>query len=211
MFLAVGVMAATGRERLWPVLVPAAVIALGLGGLPLTGGALTKDVAKGFLGDGLASTLAFASSAATTLLMLHFLRRLIASMAADSGARAPAGLTWPWLAMAAASLVLPWALFLTVPNDVVPKALAPASLWSALLPVLVGAALAVGLDRIARRLPGIPEGDIAVALDGLGRMGDASGAVLERLDTFVRRWAVAGIVLIGVSALFGWALASSLI
>ncbi len=203
-------MAATGRERRWPVLVPAAVIALGLGGLPLTGGALTKYVAKGFLGEGLASTLAFASSAATTLLMLHFLRRLMASMAADSGARAPAGLTWPWLAMAAASLVVPWGLFLTVPNDVVPKALAPASLWSALMPVLVGVALAVGLDRIARRLPSVPEGDIAVALDGLGRMGDASGAVLERLDTFARRWAVAGIVLIGVAALFGWALASSL-
>jgi hypothetical protein len=143
--------------------------------------------------------------------MLHFLRRLMASMSADSGARAPAGLTWPWLAMAAASLVVPWGLFLAVPNDVVPKALAPPSLWSALLPVLVGAALAVGLDRIARRLPRIPEGDMAVALDGLGRVGDAAGLLLERLDTFARRWAVAGIVLIGVAALFGWALASRLI
>jgi formate hydrogenlyase subunit 3/multisubunit Na+/H+ antiporter MnhD subunit len=210
LFLCVGVMAATGRERRWQVILPAAVIALGLGGLPLTGGALTKYAVKGLIGEGLASALAFGSSAATTLVMLHFLRRLMANMAVDAGARAPAGLAWPWLTMAVASLAAPWGLFLYVPNEVVPKALAPASLWSALLPVLVGAGLALGLDRMARRLPRVPEGDIGpAALAGLGQVGAASGAVLERGDAFVRQWAVAGIVLITVAALFGWALAVS--
>ena len=45
LFLAVGVVAATGA-RLWPVLLPAAVLALGFGGLPLTGGALAKLAVK---------------------------------------------------------------------------------------------------------------------------------------------------------------------
>jgi multicomponent Na+:H+ antiporter subunit A len=42
LFLAVGVSAASGARRLWPVLLPAAVVALGFGGLPLTGGFLAK-------------------------------------------------------------------------------------------------------------------------------------------------------------------------
>ena len=38
LFLSVGVIAATGRRYLWPMLLPTALIAVGLGGLPLTGG-----------------------------------------------------------------------------------------------------------------------------------------------------------------------------
>ena len=209
LFLAVGVMAATGRQRRWSVLIPAGMIALGLGGLPLTGGALTKYMSKGLVGDGLAGALAFVSSVATTLLMLHFLRRLMENTAEDATARAPVGLVWPWLAMAATSLVVPWGLFLTVPNDTLPKALESTALLSALWPVLIGAGLALGLDRIAWPLPRIPAGDVAVALHGLGRVGEASGALLERGDAFARHWAVAGIVLIAVVALFGWTIAVS--
>ena len=46
LFLAVGVAAATGTRRFWSLLLPVAVLSVGLGGLPLTGGALTKHVAK---------------------------------------------------------------------------------------------------------------------------------------------------------------------
>jgi hypothetical protein len=42
LFLAVGVAQTTSARRLWPVLLPAAVLAVCLGGLPLTGGALAK-------------------------------------------------------------------------------------------------------------------------------------------------------------------------
>lgn len=52
LFLAVGV-AAAGSARSMLVLIPATVIALGLGGLPLTRGALAKLAVKGPLGDGL--------------------------------------------------------------------------------------------------------------------------------------------------------------
>src|ERR1700733_13670536 len=42
LFLAVGVAQVTNARRLWPVLLPAALIALGLGGLPLAGGAAPR-------------------------------------------------------------------------------------------------------------------------------------------------------------------------
>jgi multicomponent Na+:H+ antiporter subunit A len=45
LFLAIGLAALAGA-RLAPVLIPAAVLALGLGGLPLTGGALAKLAVK---------------------------------------------------------------------------------------------------------------------------------------------------------------------
>ena len=52
LFLAVGVVAVTSAHRLRPTLILAAVLALGLGGLPLTGGALAKLAVKAPLGDG---------------------------------------------------------------------------------------------------------------------------------------------------------------
>jgi formate hydrogenlyase subunit 3/multisubunit Na+/H+ antiporter MnhD subunit len=52
LFLAVGVTAVTAARRLRPTLLLAAVLALGLGGLPLTGGALAKLAVKAPLGDG---------------------------------------------------------------------------------------------------------------------------------------------------------------
>src|SRR5215813_5914354 len=76
LFLAIGV-AATAGPRLWLVLIPSGVLALGLGGFPLTGGALAKLALKGQFGDGLVGTLATVSAAGSTLLMIHFLRRLV--------------------------------------------------------------------------------------------------------------------------------------
>src|SRR5215470_14672547 len=75
LFLAVGVAINAGGA-LWRVLIPGAVLALGLGGLPVTGGALTKLAVKTQLGAGLVGTLTTISAAGSTLLMLHFLRRL---------------------------------------------------------------------------------------------------------------------------------------
>ena len=56
------------------VLLPAAVLALGLGGLPLTGGALAKLAVKASLGDGVVGVLAIFAAIGSTVLMLHFLR-----------------------------------------------------------------------------------------------------------------------------------------
>ena len=93
LFLAAGVIATTGRRRLWLMLLPAAILALGVGGLPLTGGALAKLAVKPVLGDGWVELLAILSAIGTTLLMLHFLHRLLAASAAqDASASAPIGL-----------------------------------------------------------------------------------------------------------------------
>lgn len=206
LFLAVGVVMLTGRRHLWTMLVPAAVIALGLGGLPLTGGALTKYAAKDLLGDGLVGTVAVVSSVATALLMIHFLRRLSAAAAPEPDARAPAALIVSWLAMAVASVAAPWALYLAIPIRTPTTALASTALWSGLWPVLAGGVLAVVLNRLGRKLPRIAPGDLGIALGSLKWACVSTGLLFERTDAFLRRWPVASIALVAVSLLFGWAL-----
>ncbi|WP_051391256.1 proton-conducting transporter membrane subunit [Paraburkholderia mimosarum] len=207
LFLAVGVVALTGAGSLRRVLLPTAVIALGLGGLPLTGGALAKYAAKDLLRGDLAGSLAVASSVATTLLMLHFVRCLRATAATDAHARAPAPLALAWLAMVLASLLGPWVLYLHIPVGTLPDALAPAALWSALWPVLAGAALAIGWDRWRRKAPRVPVGDVGVILRELQRAAAAVGRFAQGADAFVREWSVSCLTLLLAALLFGGLLA----
>src|ERR1700730_6676501 len=203
LFLSVGVIAATGSRRLWPMLLPAAIIAVGLGGLPLTGGSLAKIVVDGPLGDGTASKIATLSAVGTTLLMLQFLRSLAKTVSQDPEATAAAGLVWPRLATAAVSLVVPWTLYLAVPSGTLPDPLAPAVLWKALWPVLLGALLAIALWRWARWLPRVPEGDVVVALDGGVQVAVACGKTLERMDSALRQWPAAAVSLLILTIAFG--------
>src|SRR5262245_40444318 len=69
LFLAVGVYAATGARRAWPILVPVTVLALSLGGLPLTGGALAKYAVEGPIGEGLAGVVADGCGAGREVVM----------------------------------------------------------------------------------------------------------------------------------------------
>jgi formate hydrogenlyase subunit 3/multisubunit Na+/H+ antiporter MnhD subunit len=206
LFLAVGVVAATGARRLSPVLLPASVLALSLGGLPLTGGALAKLAVKAPLGDGVVGLLATLSAAGTTLLMLHFLGCLVPTAAPDAQGTAPARLVLPWLATALAAVAVPWTLYLTIGSGTLSEALAPAELWTALWPVLVGGVLAVGLRRWGNRLPRIPEGDVVVVANGASGVADASGDALERLDVLLRQWPVAGLTLLALAILVGAAM-----
>ena len=201
LFLSVGVIAATSSRRLWPTLLPPAIIAVGLGGLPLTGGALAKFVADELLGDSTASTIATLSAVGTTLLMLQFLRSLAKSASHAPQARPAAGLVWPWLLTAAVSLVIPWTLYLTVPRGTLPDPLSPAVLWKALWPVLLGAVLAIALWW--RPLPRIPKGDIIVALDGGMRMAVTWGKALERMDGVLRQWPAATVSLLILTIALG--------
>jgi len=206
LFLAVGVTAATAAQRMRPTLVLAGVIALGIAGLPLTGGALAKLAVKPLLGDGLAYTVATVSSIASALLMLHFVRRLGANCAQDPQAVAPAGQSWPWLATAAAAIAIPWVLYLALPIGSWSDALGAKALWSGLWPVLVGAALAVGLAGLGERVPRVPEGDVVVVLDCACRASVGWGAAVERTDAFLRRWAVAGLSLLTLAIVLGAAM-----
>ena len=203
LFLAIGVAATAGAARPWPVMVPAAVLALGIAGLPLTGGGLAKLAVKDPLGDGMAASLAALSAVASAWLMIHFLRRLRASVSAGGGA-APAGLVLPWLCTAAASVAVAWMLYpLAVSAGASPDALSPKVLAAAIWPILAGAALATVTRRWGPRPPRLPAGDIVVALEAAASAAAGWTGRLERADAILRRWPVAGTMLLGLAVLLG--------
>ena len=201
LFLSVGVIAATGRKHLWLTLLPTALIAVGLGGLPLTGGGLAKLVVDGPLGDGTASKIATVSAVGTTVLMLQFLRSLLNHVSHDPEATAATGLVVPWLVVAAGSIIMPWTLYLAIPGGILPDPLALASVWKALWPVLLGAVLTIALWRQARWFGRGGEGEIMMVERRAAKAALACGKAVERIDEALRSWQVAGIsllILVGV-------------
>jgi formate hydrogenlyase subunit 3/multisubunit Na+/H+ antiporter MnhD subunit len=144
LFLAVGVIAASGPARRAVVLVPAMLLCLGLGGLPLTGGAIAKYAVKDQL---------------------------------DVGVVGPTA-----------------------------AALIPKALWASLWPVALGAGLAFALRGWAERLPKIPQGDIAVAIDHASRAALAGGPLYDRFDAVIRAWPAATLALLLTVIAFGAAL-----
>ena len=207
LFLLVGVVAATGRGRLRGALVLAALLAAGLGGLPFTGGAIAKYAVKDPLGEGWAATAAAVSAIGTTLLMLHFLRRVSAGCADAPDARASAGLALPWLTMAIAALVLPWVLYGTLSLGEAASTLTAKALWATLWPVLAGATLLYALARAESLLPRIPQGDIAVVIDGAVRRAVAVNGAFVRADGALRQWPVASALMVVIAIVLAAALA----
>ncbi len=206
LFLAVGVAAVSGGRARWLVIGPAVLLALGFGGMPLTGGWLAKEAVKPELGEGLVGTLSALSAAGSTLLMLHFARRLAAGFPQDATARPPAGMVLPWLAMAAAAVVLPWLLFAAAAGGTWAAVLAPAALAKALWPVLLGAFALWPLARWGGRLPAIPEGDIIHPARRVIRATAPLGAALARGEAVLRGWAVAGLALLLLTFALGLAM-----
>ncbi len=204
LFLAIGVAAAAG-SRLWPVLIPAAVLALGLAGLPLTGGMLAK-LLKAQLGEGVIGIFAALSTAGSVLLMLHFLRCLVQTTPRDPATAAPTGLVRPWLIMASTAVTVPWALYPTAGSGTLLDALALGTLWAALWPALIGGVLAVGLWRWAYRLPRVPEGDVVVVGEAAIRATAPWGEAIERADGYLRQWPVAGLSLLTLVIILGAAM-----
>lgn len=193
LFLAIGIVERARGQWLWLVIVPTAVIGLGLGGLPLTGGAVAKAAIKDPLGSGLIGTLSMLSAAASTLLMLHFVLRLRATAAArDAASRIPLALLLPWLAVALAALVLPWLLYASATGKPVTALFELAALWESLWPVLLGAALALALSRLPRALPSIPPGDIVAFGRALPDLMRNVGRGVLRMEGGLAQWPVAG-------------------
>ena len=195
LFLAIGVCA-TAVRRLWPVVIPAAVLALGLGGLPLTGGMLAKLAAKAQLGDGVVGIFATLSSVGSTLLMLHFLYRLAQTAPEDPAKGAPTTLVRPWLVMAVAAVAVPWILYPTIESGSLLAAVGRTTLWAALWPALIGGVLAVGLWRWRDRMPRVPEGDIVVVGERAMRATICWSEAIERADDYLQQWPVASLLLL---------------
>jgi formate hydrogenlyase subunit 3/multisubunit Na+/H+ antiporter MnhD subunit len=204
LFLAIGVAAVSG-PRLWLVLIPAGVLALGLGGLPFTGGALAKLAVKAQLGEGIVGTLTALSAAGSTMLMLHFLYRLVLTSPRARGT-APAGITSPWLIMVFASVAVPWILYPGGATGTLPELLALGSLWSALWPVLIGGLLAGLLWRWGDHLPRLPAGDVVVVGEAAMSQTATLGGVVERADGRLQRWPVASVSLLVLVIILGAAM-----
>lgn len=201
LFLAIGAAGAGGTRRRWSVLLPAAILGLGLAGLPLTGAGLAKAAVKPLLGGGAVALLASLAAAGTALLMLHFLSRLAAMRPQRSEAEAAPGLVRPWLAAALAAIALPWLLYPAASGQAGADTLTPGAAWGALWPVLLGGAAAALLYR--RRLPRVPEGNLLAAARSAMRVTVEWSAALERADEVLRRWPVAGLMLLSIALALG--------
>ncbi len=195
MFMAVGVIAMSATDRRRPTLLLAALVALGLGGLPLTGGALAKLAIKEPLGDGLLGILTALSSIGTTVLMVHFLVRLARTAAPPTGLAPAPGCLMPWRITALAAIGVPWLLFYLGGGDLI-GAVAAGALLEAAWPVAVGVVLAFALARWGYRLPHIPPGDVVVPMERAFRAGYSIGAILERVDGQLRQWPAAALSLV---------------
>jgi formate hydrogenlyase subunit 3/multisubunit Na+/H+ antiporter MnhD subunit len=203
LFLGVGIVGATGTRHLWRVLVPMALLALSLAGLPLTSGALAKFATKPLFGEGLTALFATLSAAGSALLMMHFLGRLRPLAHESPGATPRAGLVLAWATVAAASFIVPWVLFLDVTSYALIETLGAKALWAAAWPIAVGFLLALLLRRFDGGIPRIPEGDVIVLLERLQPAVARLGGALERTDEMLRRWPVAGLVLLTLVIAFG--------
>jgi formate hydrogenlyase subunit 3/multisubunit Na+/H+ antiporter MnhD subunit len=207
LFLGLGVIEQSRSRGLWPVLLPAAVIALGLAGLPLTGGALAKLAVKEPLGEGLIGAFAMLSTVGSTLLMLHFLR-LIWQPQTRTGEEAENGamLVVPWLAIALATFALPWLLYTAVTNAPVFDMLAPTNLWDSAWPVVAGGLAALVLRHWERALPSIPAGDVLILGRAAAHFAEKLGAGMERIDGYLRRWPAASVALLVIAAMLAGAM-----
>ena len=191
LFLGVGLALAMGPAGRALVLPLAFLLALGFGGLPPTGGALAKAAVKPELGAGLAAMAGMLSALGSTALMLHFVQRLRAAMLEAPAERLHWGLGGPWLVLALAALLLPWALYDIATGK------APEGLWSitTIAPVLAGAVFALFWSRIFHRVPEVPAGDVLVFAERGSPMRDAAARAVVRLEDATRPWPVAGIAL----------------
>jgi len=196
LFLGLGVALATGPRRLGWVLAPIWLLALSLGGLPLTGGWLAKAAIKGQLGEGALAALAAVSAAGTTMLMLHYVGRMQAMARAQAPGSAPAGLVLPFAATALAGMILPWALY---PGEIA-DALTAKALYGAIWPVALGVLGAAALRRWGRGLPDIPPGDVLVFAErGFTAAAGPTGLVADGVERRLRHWPSAGVALLGLA------------
>lgn len=205
LFLCLAVIAPAGLPYRWQVLLPATVLALGLAGLPFTGGALAKVAVKAPLGDGIVGMLAMLSAIGSAFLMSHFLRCLLRNTPHSQEA-VRTELLVPWLAVALASVVLPWMLFPLLKNTSWSDVLAPRPLGETLWPVLVGGLLAVGLREWVDRLPRIPEGDVLAVGMSTAQVVRGMGAAMERIDEQLRQWPVAGVLFLALTVILAGAM-----
>jgi formate hydrogenlyase subunit 3/multisubunit Na+/H+ antiporter MnhD subunit len=198
LFLAVGVAFATGGARRLPVLLLTGLLALSLAGLPLTSGALAKLAVKPMLGYGVLSIAVSLAAAGSTLLMLHFIAVMVSETADNPPSSTPPGEALPWLAIAAASFLIPWWLYPTLSGGTLASAWSVPSLWKLVWPMMLGVVVFMAAKRFAGLAGRVPEGDILVLAERQAPRFARLPAAIERLDGRLRLWPAAGLVLLGL-------------
>lgn len=193
LFLGVGMATSApgGRWGQRVVLAGCALAGLALAGAPWTSGMLAKTLLKKVAGmapgDGAGSLGWLLSLAAvgTTLLMARFLVR-VRALAHEQEHRheASSALWWPWLLLLAASLLVGWLAVPDLTASVLQAGFKASLLWKLIWPVLLGAALAVGVAWARRdaapevkRVPDDPVLTIYRLL--LSPLGRAASAVVS--------------------------------
>jgi formate hydrogenlyase subunit 3/multisubunit Na+/H+ antiporter MnhD subunit len=195
LFLATGIGVSDRRNR-WLVFVPAAVLALALAGLPLTGGYLAKEAVKPFIGEGAFAIFAALSAAGTTLLMLFFMARLGSASQDRPGTPTASGLLVPWLAAAFFAIAIPWLSISLTDAIPISEVNSIADLWSAIWPMLIGGGL-VALWLNQKRQP--RDIDVASAADTIRRVMTICTSPVERAEAILRQWQAGSISLLAIT------------
>jgi len=206
LFLGIGILAATSGRRLNLVLLLMAVLALSLGGMPLTSGALAKLATKPMLGYGWLAGAMTLAGAGSTMLMVHFLLTVRRDTADNPVASPLLAQLVPWLIVVVASFVIPWSLYPAVSGEAVSSLVQPEALWKVTWPLILGVAAMLLVRRWPWRIGAIPEGDIIVLVDEGGPFLRRFSDRIGEIDTHLRRWPVAGLGLTALAVLLGGAL-----
>jgi formate hydrogenlyase subunit 3/multisubunit Na+/H+ antiporter MnhD subunit len=193
LFLTIGALATPGSRPSRATLVLAALLALSLAGLPLTGGALAKLATKAQFAGGSEALLATLSSIATALLMTHFLICL-AVPSPRAAQQCPPSLIRFWPAVALGAILLPWAFYPAVGDT--SYALQFGNLLEGAWPVAIGVGLAFVMRWTGRPLPRVPVGDTIVLEEAAFRRLLGIGPTLETFDARLRQWPAAGVSLL---------------
>jgi formate hydrogenlyase subunit 3/multisubunit Na+/H+ antiporter MnhD subunit len=199
LFLAVGLVAVTGICRKWLVFLPCALLALGMAGLPFTGGALAKITSKSVLGSGMAATMAGVSAAGTALLMLHFLRQLW-HMERPEKRRANDLMAAFW-ALAVIGVVVRWAVYVGAGFGQFEDPFAAKTILKSLVPIAAGCVAFLVMMRV--RLPAVPAGDLVNCFSWLRGLAGCCGRISAKGDFGVRRWSAAAGILLATVLLIG--------
>ena len=72
-------------------------------------------------------------------------------------------------------------------------------LWDGLWPIMIGAGLAVALQRWGKALPRIPEGDTVVAAEAAFKASFGLSAFFENVDARLRQWPIGGLSLLAIA------------
>jgi len=185
----------------------ASLLALSFAGLPLTGGAIAKLAGSSLFTDERAKLAASLASAASTMVMIRFLREQSRRWASSPGMNARfvqeatrfQAATAIALILAITAIAAPWILAMPLLGISPLEALAPSALASALWPIALGALLMLAcaaLGRAGQSVPAIPEGDLLVPVESAVQRLGAAGRICERIDAGLGRWTVAGTVLL---------------